>query len=71
MMDDVIWWFGAIHIAAYALAAFLVALWAFIEWLLKRLDLKVKLIRALAEYYKRRSGFIGAGPHPQEKPNDR
>lgn len=54
-MDTVIWWFGAVHIAAYAFAGALLATWAFVEWVLKRLHLKRELIRALHEYYKRKN----------------
>jgi hypothetical protein len=61
-MNSVLYWFGVFHAVIYAIGGATWLSWAFVEWLIGRLKIKRDLIRALAEYYKKRNAerFDGA-----------
>jgi hypothetical protein len=52
--EAAIYWFGVLHLGAYAFASFMLASAWFIDWSLRRLKIKREVIRALAEYWKQK-----------------
>jgi hypothetical protein len=53
-MNDFIYWIGAIHLAAYAVAGFSIAGMIFAEWLIERYKLKAALLQAYVRILKER-----------------
>lgn len=57
-MSAVIYWFGVVHLVAYAFGGFMFASAWFIDWSLRRLRLKRDVVVALVEIWKRKKGRI-------------
>ena len=53
-MSEFFYWFGVLHVLAYAFAGFMVATAIFIEWSLEKLKIKRDVIIAFREYIKRK-----------------
>lgn len=53
-MSTFLYWFGVLHVAAYATAAFLLASALFIDWTLRKLKIKRDVVIAFNEYLKRK-----------------
>ena len=54
-MDQIFWWIGALHLAAYAVASLTLAAGWFAEWLIKRWHLKAEMVRAYLRVLKDRA----------------
>lgn len=53
-MSTFLYWFGLIHVVAYAIAGFIVTSAWFINWAVHRFKLKADLLQAMMIMFKRR-----------------
>jgi hypothetical protein len=61
-MTTALYWFGVLHVAAYALAGFSFAAMWFADWIIRRFKLKADFMRAAHRMFQERNakGRIGA-----------
>ena len=61
-MSGFLYWFGVVHLAAYALAGFSFAATLFADWIIRRFKLKADFLRAAHRMFQERNASkrIGA-----------
>lgn len=61
-MTAALYWFGVLHVAAYALGGFSFAALLFADWIIRRFKLKADFMRAAHRMYQERNASkrIGA-----------